>query len=173
VINLSSFGHHAAVGGMRWNDLQSERFYEGFTVYARSKLAAILFTRGLAGRLDPKLVTANAVHPGAVRSGFGMDGDMKGIIGIGNRFIRPFEISAKAGAKTSIFLASDPSVEGRTGGYWVRRHPGHMSRAARDDAAVDRLWSESERLLDSVGFAPGASRQLMGTAAARAGVPTA
>ena len=173
MINLSSFGHHAAVGGMRWNDLQSEGFYEGFTVYARSKLAAILFTRGLARRLDPRQVTVNAIHPGAVRSGFGMDGDMKGIIGIGNRFIRPFEISAKAGAKTSIFLASDPSVDGKTGGYWVRCRPGHMSRAARNDAAVERLWNESKRLLDSVGFAPGESQQLIGTAATRSPVSTA
>jgi hypothetical protein len=28
-----------------------------------------------------------------------------------------------------------------------------MSRAARDDAAVERLWSESERLLRAAGFA--------------------
>jgi len=118
----------------------------------RSKLANILFTRGLARRLDPDQVTANAVHPGPVRSGFGMDGDMKGIVGLGNKVVRLFEISAKAGAKTSIFMASDPSVEGKTGGYWVRRRPGHMSRAARDQGSAERLWEESERLLKSAGF---------------------
>ena len=152
IINLTSVGHHYAFGGMNWADLQSERGYRAMGAYSQSKLANILFTRGLARRLDPDQVTANAVHPGPVRSGFGMDGDMKGITGLGNKVVRLFEISAKAGAKTSIFVASDPSVEGQTGGYWVRRRPGHMSRAARDQVSAERLWEESERLLKSAGF---------------------
>jgi NAD(P)-dependent dehydrogenase (short-subunit alcohol dehydrogenase family) len=152
VINLSSVGHHYAVGGIRWDDLQGERRYSAMGAYSQSKLANILFTRALARRLDPTQVTAHAVHPGPVRSGFGLDGDMKGIVGLGNRLIRPFEISSAAGAKTSIFVATDPSVEARTGAYWVRRRPGHMSRAARDDRAADRLWDESEKLVRSAGF---------------------
>jgi NAD(P)-dependent dehydrogenase (short-subunit alcohol dehydrogenase family) len=152
IINLTSVGHHYAFGGMNWADLQLEHGYSAMGAYSQSKLANILFTRGLARRLDPDQVTANAVHPGPVRSGFGMDGDMKGIVGLGNKVVRPFEISAKAGAKTSIFMASDPSVEGKTGGYWVRRRPGHMSRAARDQGSAERLWEESERLLKSAGF---------------------
>jgi retinol dehydrogenase 12 len=153
IVNLTSVGHHYA-RGMRWDDLQREtRRYSTMDVYGQSKLANILFTRGLAARLDANQVTANAVHPGPVRSGFGMDGDMHGILGIGNRMIRPFEISASAGAKTSIFVAADPSLAGKTGGYWVRSKPGHMSHAARDDTAVERLWVESERLVASVGFA--------------------
>ena len=152
VVNVASFAHHQAVRGMRWDDLQTERRYTAMKAYAQSKLANILFTRGLARRVDPARVTANAVHPGSVRSRFGMDGDLRGVVGLGNRFIRAFELSAAAGARTSIFLATDPSVADVTGGYWVRRRPGHMSGAARDDAAVERLWDESERLLASVAF---------------------
>jgi NAD(P)-dependent dehydrogenase (short-subunit alcohol dehydrogenase family) len=152
VINVSSVGHHYC-RGMKWADLQRERRYSVMDVYGQSKLANILFTRELAKRLDPAVVTVNALHPGPVRSGFGMDGDMTGIIGLGNRMIRPFEISPTAGARTSIFLAADPSVEGQTGGYYVRSRPGHMSRPARDDAAALRLWEESESLLAGVGFA--------------------
>jgi NAD(P)-dependent dehydrogenase (short-subunit alcohol dehydrogenase family) len=152
VLNVSSVGHHYC-RGMKWADLQRERGYSVMNVYAQSKLANILFTRALARRLDPAVVTVNALHPGPVRSGFGMDGDMTGIVGLGNRMIRPFEISPTAGARTSIFLATDPSVEGETGGYYVRSRPGHMSRPARDAAASERLWEESERLLAGVGFA--------------------
>ena len=36
--------------------------------------------------------------------------------------------------------------------YWVRSKPGRMSQHARDDAAAERLWSESEQLLVSAGF---------------------
>lgn len=152
IINVASFGHHIRVRGMRWHDLQTERGYTAMRAYSQSKLANVLFTRALARRLDPAQVTANALHPGAVRSGFGMDGDFTGILGVGNKVFRLFEISAKRGARTSIYLASEPSLEGVTGSYWVRRHPGHMSRAARNDAAADRLWDESECLLASVGF---------------------
>ena len=152
IINVASVAHHLPVRGMRWQDLHTERRYTGMRAYSQSKLANVLFTRALARRIDPLEVTANAVHPGAVRSGFGMDGDMKGFLGFGNKIFRLLEISAKRGARTPIYLASDPSLDGVSGGYWVRRRPGHMSRAARDDTSADRLWDESERLLASVGF---------------------
>jgi NAD(P)-dependent dehydrogenase (short-subunit alcohol dehydrogenase family) len=153
IINVTSVGHHFARNGMRFDDLQSERGYDAMEAYCRSKLANVLFTRELAKRLDDG-VTANAAHPGPVRSGFGMDGDLTGFMGFGMRLVRPFEISPKRGAKTSIHLASSPAVANRTGLYWVRSKPGHMSRRARDDAAAARLWTESEALLSSAGFAP-------------------
>jgi NAD(P)-dependent dehydrogenase (short-subunit alcohol dehydrogenase family) len=155
VINATSFGHHAAFGGMQFDDLQSEKRYEGMEVYCRAKLANVLFTRELAKRTEGSGITANAAHPGWVRSSFGMDGDLTGVMGWGIRAIRPFEISPRRGAKTAIFLATSPQVAQKTGGYWVRSKPGHMSRHARDGAAAAQLWDESEKLLTSAGFALG------------------
>jgi NAD(P)-dependent dehydrogenase (short-subunit alcohol dehydrogenase family) len=153
IINLTSVGHHAAWRGMRFEDLQSERRYEAMEAYCRSKLANVLFTRQLAKRLHGSDdVTVNAVHPGPVRSSFGMDGDLHGAMGLGMRLVRPFEISTKRGAKTSLHLATSADVAGRTGEYWVRSKPGHMSRHARDDEAAQRLWDESERILVGVGY---------------------
>lgn len=153
VLNVSSVAHHAALRGMRFEDLQTTGRYSAMEVYARSKLANILFTRELSKRLEGTGVTANALHPGPVRSGCGMDGDVRGLMGLGNRIIRPFEISARAGAKTSIYLASSTEVAGRSGGYYVRSRPGHMSSQARSDEQASRLWEESEKLLASAGFA--------------------
>jgi NAD(P)-dependent dehydrogenase (short-subunit alcohol dehydrogenase family) len=153
IVNVTSVGHHAAFHGMRFDDLQSERGYEAMEVYCRSKLANVLFTRQLAERLDGSGVTANAAHPGWVRSGFGMDGDLTGLMGFGMRLVRPFEISPSRGARTSTYLATSPEVATKTGMYWVRRKPGHMSRHARDEEASARLWDESEKLLASAGFA--------------------
>jgi NAD(P)-dependent dehydrogenase (short-subunit alcohol dehydrogenase family) len=161
IINLTSVGHHAARRGMRFEDLQSEKHYEAMEAYCRSKLANVLFTRQLARRLDADgdgdgdAVSVNAAHPGPVRSSFGMDGDLHGFMGFGIRLARPFEISPKRGAKTSLYLATSPNVAGKTGQYWVRSKPGHMSRRARDDEAATRLWDESERLIASVGYAIG------------------
>jgi NAD(P)-dependent dehydrogenase (short-subunit alcohol dehydrogenase family) len=138
---------------MNWSDLQGEQRYRTFGAYSQSKLANLLFTRGLALRLADTHATANAVHPGPVRSGFGLDGDMTGIMGWGNRLIRPFEISATAGAATSVYLAASPEVEGRTGGYYVHSRPGHPSRYGRSDADADRLWEVTEKLITESGFA--------------------
>jgi NAD(P)-dependent dehydrogenase (short-subunit alcohol dehydrogenase family) len=153
VVNVTSVGHHAARRGMRFDDLQSEKHYEAMEAYCRSKLANVLFTRQLAKRLEGTGVTANAVHPGSVRSSFGMDGDLHGFMNFGMRIARPFEISPKRGARTSLYLATSPDVAIKTGMYWVRSKPGHMSRQARNEEAARRLWDESERLLASVGFA--------------------
>ena len=152
IVNVSSFGHHFAVMGMRFSDLQSEHGYVSLEAYSRSKLANLLFTRELARRLAGSGVLVNAAHPGAVRSGFGMEGDLGGIQGLGNRVVRAFEISPEAGARTSVFLASSPALGDRSGGYWVRRRPGHASRQARSDAAAARLWQVSEQLLADAGF---------------------
>jgi retinol dehydrogenase-14 len=154
VVNVSSFGHHFAAFGMRFSDLQSERGYVSLEVYSRSKLANVLFTLELARRMSGTGVTANAVHPGAVRSGFGMDGDLRGVQGLGNRLVRAFEITPQSGARTSVFLASSPDVEGRTGGYWVRSKPGHLSHQGRSARAAGRLWEVSEELLAAAGFTP-------------------
>ena len=147
IVNLSSVGHHMAYRGMRFDNLQSTRRYSTMEAYGRSKLANILFTRELAKRLEGTGVTVNAVHPGPVRSGFGMDGDMKGIMGLGNKMIRPFEISAASAAKTSIYVAASADVEGKTGGYYVRSKPGHMSKKAKSDDEARRLWEVSEQLI--------------------------
>jgi NAD(P)-dependent dehydrogenase (short-subunit alcohol dehydrogenase family) len=152
VVSVTSMGHHFARGGMRSDDLQSERGYDGLDAYCRSKLANVLFVRELARRRKEAGVTANAAHPGWVRSSFGMDGDTSGIVASGMRFLRPFQISPRRGARTSIYLATSPEVADRTGLYWVRSKPGRMSQHARDDAAAVRLWDESEQLLASAGF---------------------
>ena len=109
---------------MRFEDLQSEHGYDGMEAYCRAKLANVLFTRELARRLDAGVVTANAAHPGWVRSRFGMDGDLSGVMGFGIKMIRPLQISPKRGARTSIYLATSPEVARTTGMYWVRSKPG-------------------------------------------------
>ena len=151
VVSVASMGHHFARGGVRFDDAGDGRRYKGMDAYCRSKLANVLFVRALAAREAPSVLTANAVHPGWVRSRFGMDGDTKAGTDFGMRILRPFQISPKRGARTSIHVATSPDVEGQTGLYWVRSKPGHMSRRATDEAAA-QLWDESDKQLESSGF---------------------
>jgi hypothetical protein len=51
-----------------------------------------------------------------------------------------------------VFLATAAEAEGKSGIYWVRSKPGHMSRRAQSDEQARRLWTDSEQLLASAGF---------------------
>jgi retinol dehydrogenase 12 len=108
-----------------------------FHRYGETKLMNILWTRELARRLDGTGVTANAVHPGAVRSNLGNPNRWQAAL------VQPFMKTAEEGASTSVFLATDPSVEGITGGYWAKckRAENKLSSAARDDDLAARLWT--------------------------------
>jgi NAD(P)-dependent dehydrogenase (short-subunit alcohol dehydrogenase family) len=151
-VNVSSVGHHFARGGLPWDDLQHDvSRYTANGAYCESKLANLLFTRELARRLPPSEVTATACHPGGVRSEFGSGEDMGKLYGGFMKVGGLFLISPKSGARTSIYLASSPDVEGHTGGYYVRRKLGHPSKHSRDDDAAKRLWAVSEELLSSAG----------------------
>ena len=152
IVNLSSVGHNFARGGLPWDDLQHDTTrYTANGAYCESKLANILFTRELARRLPPEEVTVNACHPGAVRSEFGSSEDMGKLYGTFMKAGGPFLISSKAGARTSTYLASSKEVEGKTGGYYVRRKLHSGSKPSRDEEAARRLWAVSEELLASAG----------------------
>lgn len=69
----SGIGHATALGLARLGDLHGERSYSGGRAYTQSKLANVLFTYQLAGRLRTNAVTANALHPGVVRTSFEAD----------------------------------------------------------------------------------------------------
>jgi NAD(P)-dependent dehydrogenase (short-subunit alcohol dehydrogenase family) len=156
VVVVTSQAHTSARDGLDFDDLQAERRYRPFLVYARSKLANILFTRELARRLDGSGVTANALHPGFVRSDFGLGGDMSGIMTAGFKLVaRPFAISPERGARTTVYLASSPEVAEVSGWYFSKSAPASTSKAAEDDDAARRLWDVSEQLV--AGRAPGRS----------------
>ncbi len=148
VVNVASTAHRSARKGLDFDDLQSERHYAGMRAYSRSKLANILFTNELARRLSGTGVTANSVHPGTVASGFARDGDASGLLAFGIKLIKPFILTPEKGARTSVYLATSPEVEGVTGRYFIKCRPRNPSAAARDEAAAALLWSVSEELVD-------------------------
>lgn len=137
VVNVSSAAH----GGVTLNfeNLQGEKRYSAFGAYSRSKLAVLLLSYEFARRLADTRVTVNALHPGFVSTGFGKNnpGAFGGVIGF---FSFLFGIRPQRGARTTIFLASDPSVENVTGKYFIRSHEVASSPASYDGAAGARLW---------------------------------
>lgn len=146
IVNVASEAHRAC-------DLDFESIagkpaskYNAWRAYQRSKLANILFTRELARRLDGTGITANCLHPGLVATRFGHNND--GFWGKTMKLAQLlFAIDEEAGARTSIFLAMDPAVTGKTGGYYMRCKLRNPSSQARNDDSARRLWEISETLL--------------------------
>jgi retinol dehydrogenase-12 len=142
VVSISSEASRA--GRIEFSDLQMERGYLGIRQYCNTKLMNLLFAFELARRLRGSGVTSNAVHPGAIASGFAMQG--AGWYGALTKLARPFLIGEEKGARTQIRAASDPALESATGKYLVRQRERKPPRAALDEAAARRLWEESERI---------------------------
>ncbi len=145
IINVASEAHRGQA--LDFDDLMFEkRAYRGFSAYGASKLANILFTRELAKRLEGSGVTANSLHPGVIASGFGRNN--KGVFGwVMRNIASPFLGSEESGARTSLYLASSPEVEGKTGLYFKASRPVQPTSEAQNDSAATRLWKVSEELV--------------------------
>ena len=145
VVNVASRAHLS--GTLRFDDLMRTHEYDGWRAYAQSKLANVVFTYELARRLEGSGVTANGLHPGVVGTNIGHDGPSWVRFGI--KLVRPFLLSPKKGAATSIYLASSPEVEGVSGKYFVGRREERTSDESYDRALAARLWKISEELTAS------------------------
>jgi NAD(P)-dependent dehydrogenase (short-subunit alcohol dehydrogenase family) len=144
VVTVSSNAH--AQGRIDFDDLQGERSWSGARAYNQSKLANVLFTYELARRLPAASVTANALHPGVVRTSFGAE-DPAGVQRRLVPFMRPFMKTPAQGAATSILVASAPELEQVTGRYFANRRPKRSSKRSYDQAAAARLWQVSAELV--------------------------
>jgi NAD(P)-dependent dehydrogenase (short-subunit alcohol dehydrogenase family) len=145
IVNVSSGSHE--VGYINMDDLQSEKRYSFMRPYGQSKLALVLFTYELARRLEGTGVTVNCLHPGFVATNIGQSG-----VGSVGRAVVKFifsslGISPEEGAKTSIYLASSPDVEGVTGKYFVKSIPKRSAPITYDESLQRQLWEESARLV--------------------------
>jgi NAD(P)-dependent dehydrogenase (short-subunit alcohol dehydrogenase family) len=133
VVVVASGTHRGASLDLR--DLQMARAWDAYDAYARSKLANVLFARALARRLDPARVTANALHPGVIatkllRAGFGGGGR-----------------SPEQGARTSVYVATEPALAGVTGRYFDDAREAPVGPSARDDRLGEALWRASAELV--------------------------
>jgi NAD(P)-dependent dehydrogenase (short-subunit alcohol dehydrogenase family) len=115
------------------------------SAYGRSKLANILFTRALAARLDPAVVTVCCLHPGVIATDIG---DRAGsLAGLGWRLAKTFLPGPDKGARTSIFLATIADPTPFHGAYVIGEAIVEPDAEACDDRVATALWEESARLV--------------------------
>lgn len=147
VVNIASAAHRRQ--RVDFEDLQGARSYAGYRAYGRSKLELILLTREFARRFAGTGVTVNAVHPGYVASGFGLNNG--GGTALTMRLLaRLFARSIPRGAETPVYVAEAAALDGVTGEYFADRRITPGDRASRDLAAAGRLAGACEAVLASL-----------------------
>jgi len=128
IINVSSQAHASSVD---FNNLNGEKYFDGYNAYALSKLENILFTYKLARELDKNTITVNCLHPGVIstkllHTGWGSGG-----------------ASLKQGAATSVFLADAESMNRITSKYFINSQKHRSTAISYDNKIQDRLWEIS------------------------------
>jgi retinol dehydrogenase-14 len=81
-----------------------------------------------------------------VRTNFGAE-DQAGFFVVMGGMVRPFLKTPARGAKTSIYLASSPDVEGVSGQFFANCKPKTANKLAYDTDMAARLWQVSADLV--------------------------
>lgn len=157
IVTVSSQAHR--MGRIDFDDLMGERKYGAWRAYGQSKLANLLFMRGLAERLERagSTIASVAAHPGFASTHLqAVAPEMKGRgwqVKIMDGVNKVMAQSAAMGALPTLYAATFPAI--RSGDYVgpdgfgeQRGHPKlvGMTPSARDDEAANRLWTVSEDL---------------------------
>ena len=142
IINVSSVVHK--LGVFDEDNFQLERKYTAWKSYCNSKLMNVLFTRELSKRLSETTITTNALDPGKVYTEISKT--YSKTFRFFHKLGKPFLLTPKQGAKTSIYLASSDEVKTLSGKYYENNklHPGHPKSQNEDH--MRRLWEISEEL---------------------------
>ncbi len=150
IVMLSSLAHTMAPSkGIVFDNLDGSRWYNDWAFYGQSKLANLLTAKSLAKQLEGSSASANAVHPGIIRTNLGRSmGGIKGFLfntpgvswavgkAIGSK-------SVEQGAATQCYVATAPELSEVSGKYFADSNEERTSRRAKDEELAERLWEFS------------------------------
>jgi NAD(P)-dependent dehydrogenase (short-subunit alcohol dehydrogenase family) len=144
VVNVASEGHRNLLR-VPFDDLQSEKRYNGVRAYNLSKIALIMFTYRLADELAHTRITANVLHPGIVHSNIWPDEFL--YLRIGSALCKLFAVAPEKGAQSTIYLATSPELERITGAYFQDLKMRRSKAITYDKQAQLRMWNAAARLV--------------------------
>jgi WW domain-containing oxidoreductase len=150
VVMLSSDAHRAAPkGGIAFDNLSGEKSYGAWSAYGQSKMANILFAKELSRRFNGTKKTANALHPGVIKTNLARN--MNPLAGLAFQMIGPIFLKTIAqGAATEVYVAVNPGVAGVSGEYFSDSNVAKPRFEAEDAALATKLWSVSEEIVRKV-----------------------
>ncbi len=144
IVMLSSGAHRMAPSaGIEFDNLSGERDYAPWKMYGQSKLANILCAKQLAKRLEGTGQTANAVHPGVIRTNL--------VRHIENPDEMLSSMTLKTipqGAATQVLVATHPELSDVTGKYFADCQVKETLHDQAENAELaEELWAKSEQLV--------------------------
>ena len=147
VVMLSSDAHRSAPReGIQCDNLDGSRGYGEWANYGQSKIANLLFAKELAKRLAGTKKTANAVHPGVIKTNLGRH--MNPVLGFFFGLFGPLVLkNVPQGTATEVFVATHPSLATVTGEYFADCNVARPRPDAEDAALAKKLWEVSEKIV--------------------------
>ena len=147
VVMLSSGAHNMAPReGIEFDNLSGERGYQGWRAYGQSKMANLLFAKELARHFAGSKRTANAVHPGVIKTNLGRHMNPVAQLVFGT--VGPLVLkSVPQGAATEVYVATHPTVASTSGAYFADCNVAKTRPDAEDPGLAARLWEVSERIV--------------------------
>jgi NAD(P)-dependent dehydrogenase (short-subunit alcohol dehydrogenase family) len=142
IVNVASNSHYGQ--HLDFDNLELKRGYSPMRAYGRSKLANLYFTYELARRLEGTGVTANAMHPGFVKTNMAANNGW--LVRLFLPLVHLSSLKPEEGARTIVYLASSADVEGVTGKYFVHERDVSSDPASYDESSAKRLWEISEEM---------------------------
>jgi NAD(P)-dependent dehydrogenase (short-subunit alcohol dehydrogenase family) len=145
VINVSSSAHQ--MGDGNFDDLPwQQKKYSAWKAYGNAKLDNLYFTKALAEKYADKGISSFAAHPGLVKTEFwaGTSGLLSKIMHV---MLLPFMVPAEEGAKTTIWLATEPGMDAKSSQYFVKSKLAKSSVLSWSEVNRNKLWDISKKLV--------------------------
>jgi len=124
-------------GRIDFDNLMHKNDYNGFTAYNNSKLSNILFTYKLNEILEYSETTINAIHPGVVKTKFGIEDRSSNLTFPAGR------ISPEESSKALIYLSISSELQNVSGKYFNKMNIEQSSTMSYNKELADALWEKS------------------------------
>jgi NAD(P)-dependent dehydrogenase (short-subunit alcohol dehydrogenase family) len=150
IVMLSSLAHKMApIKGIDFDNLDGGNGYKDWAFYGQSKLANLLTAVAATKRLDGSGATANAVHPGIIRTN--LSRNLTGLQGfaMGNPITAWFvgkmmgSKTVPQGAATECYVATANELNKVSGRYFDDSNEARPSRHGQNEELAERLWEYS------------------------------
>ena len=131
-------------GKIKFDDIEYRNNFKGFNAYRQSKLAIILLTRLIAKKLEEKNIGVYSQHPGVVKTDLARESDF-----LMRAIFLSMGISPAKGAKTLIYLATEPTENLKSGEYYYKNKVKKTTTESYDLMVAERLLELSKSYLNS------------------------
>ncbi len=148
VLGVSSVAYSMAKE-MHWEDLQHlDGEFRAGPAYCEVKLGNQLFNLELDRRLRGKGIVSQALVPGPVATNFLNHGHPS----IKDTMVGVVAMPPEEVAQTLVWMATAPETGAPGGRMFYEMAEVPVEPQGKDQAAAERLWSESEQLLANLGY---------------------